>query len=199
MPSPHSRDSALALFATQQPDVPPARPASPTIQRARAHLLAPPQLSRSHTRVRTRSRPVCTRPPALRYARVRPPSSRPGSLARLHLASRVPGSARPCTRFSPSRAHVSVLAEPPLPCPARPQCRYTRLLARALDLGPPRLISVHHSPTDRSRPNSLAHVHDPTSAISPRTPALLRPSETPPRRDTAVLGITALPADRNDQ
>ncbi|KAG8718634.1 hypothetical protein FRC08_004772 [Ceratobasidium sp. 394] len=124
-----------------------------------------------------------------------PPSSHPGSLARSHLASRVPGSARPRTRLltlwcacpharRPTSHLPNSPAVPTHPPPrprSRPQPATSRTRSHRCTPQPRRSLS----------PNSLAYVHDPTSAISPRMPALLQVSgRRPPRLVRNQRGLT---------
>ncbi|KAG9077671.1 hypothetical protein FS749_010419 [Ceratobasidium sp. UAMH 11750] len=143
----------------------------------------PSSLARTASPWRARPRSSSRWPAALRslHALVLP-SSRSGPFTRSCLATHVLRSALPRTHLlartfpcSPARLPPALLTPgADTPC----------LLARTLDLGPPRLVPApavtHRSPIDRSCPNSLAHVHDPTSAISARTPALSRLSEMLP-------------------
>ncbi|KAG8695651.1 hypothetical protein FRC08_007630 [Ceratobasidium sp. 394] len=147
------------------------------------HRYPPSSLARTASPWRARPRSSSRWPAALRslYALVLP-SSRSGPFARSSLATHLLGSARPRTRLLARTSPCPPARLPP--ALLTPGADTPCLLARAVDLGPPRLVPApavtHRSPVDRSCPNSLAHVHDPTSAISPRTPALWRPSEMPP-------------------
>ncbi|KAG9076374.1 hypothetical protein FS749_011849, partial [Ceratobasidium sp. UAMH 11750] len=147
------------------------------------HRYPPSSPARTASPWRARPRSSSRWPAALRslYA-LALPSSRPRPFARSSLATHVLGSARPRTRLLARTSPCPPARLPP--ALLTPGADTPCLLARALDLGPPRLVPApavtHRSPVDRSCSNSLAHVHDPTSTLSPRTPALWRPNETPP-------------------
>ncbi|KAG9089324.1 hypothetical protein FS749_001429 [Ceratobasidium sp. UAMH 11750] len=128
----------------------------------------PAQLTRSHGLSFGAHVPARPRAGQRHYALCTRSSPRHRTLARL------PARAWPPTFLGPL-CHALALS----PSPRKSPCSPTRLplalltpgadtpclLARALDLGPPRLVPApavtHRCPVDRSCPNSVAHVHGP--------------------------------------